>query len=47
MDGRKALLTVGALFAATVGPYVIGMLIVVLLIAYVPAVPTVFLPDIY
>ncbi len=28
-------------------PYVIGMLIVVLLIAYVPAISTVFLPDIY
>ena len=33
--------------AARTGPYVIGMLIVVLLIAYVPAISTVFLPDIY
>ena len=33
--------------AARVGPYVIGMLIVVLLIAYLPAISTVFLPDIY
>ncbi len=33
--------------ASRVGPYVIGMLIVVLLIAYVPAISTVFLPDIY
>jgi tripartite ATP-independent transporter DctM subunit len=33
--------------AARVGPYVTGMLIVVLLIAYVPAISTVFLPDIY
>ncbi len=33
--------------AARTIPYVIGMLIVVLLIAYVPAISTVFLPDIY
>ncbi len=33
--------------AARTGPYVIGMLVVVLLIAYVPAISTVFLPDIY
>ena len=33
--------------ASRVGPYVIGMLIIVLLIAYVPAISTVFLPDIY
>lgn len=33
--------------AARVGPYVIGMLIVVLLIAYVSAISTVLLPDIY
>ncbi len=33
--------------AARTGPYVIGMLFVVLLIAYVPAISTVFLPDIY
>ena len=33
--------------AARAGPYVIGMLIVVLLLAYVPAISTVFLPDIY
>ena len=33
--------------AARAGPYVIGMLIVVLLIAYVTPISTVFLPDIY
>ncbi len=33
--------------AARAVPYVIGMLIVVLLLAYVPAISTVFLPDIY
>ncbi len=33
--------------AARAGPYVIGMLVVVLLLAYVPAISTVFLPDIY
>jgi tripartite ATP-independent transporter DctM subunit len=33
--------------ASRVGPYVIGMLIIVLLIAYVPEISTVFLPDIY
>ncbi len=33
--------------ASQVGPYVIGMLIVVLMIAYIPALSTVFLPDIY
>jgi len=33
--------------AARAGPYVIGMLIVVLLIAYVPQISTIFLPDIY
>jgi len=33
--------------AARAGPYVIGMLIIVLLIAYVPQISTVFLPDIY
>ena len=33
--------------AARAGPYVIGMLIVVLLIAYVSPISTVFLPDIY
>ena len=33
--------------AARAVPYVLGMLIVVLLIAYVPAISTVFLPDIY
>lgn len=33
--------------AARVGPYVLCMLIVVLLIAYVPAVSTTMLPDIY
>ncbi len=33
--------------AARTIPYVVGMLIVVLLIAYVPAISTVFLPDIY
>ena len=33
--------------AARAIPYVIGMLVVVLLLAYVPAISTVFLPDIY
>jgi TRAP-type C4-dicarboxylate transport system permease large subunit len=33
--------------AARAVPYVIGMLVVVLLIAYVPVISTVFLPDIY
>ncbi len=33
--------------AARAVPYVLGMLVVVLLIAYVPAISTVFLPDIY
>ncbi len=33
--------------AAKAGPYVIGMLIVVLLIAYIPQISTVFLPDFY
>ncbi len=33
--------------AARAGPYVIGMLLVVLLIAYVPQISTVFLPDFY
>ena len=33
--------------ASQVGPYVIGMLIVVLMIAYIPALSTMFLPDIY
>ena len=33
--------------AARAGPYVLGMLVVVLLIAYVTPISTVFLPDIY
>ncbi|MEM7224357.1 MAG: TRAP transporter large permease [Pseudomonadota bacterium] len=33
--------------AARAGPYVLGMLVIVLLIAYVPVISTVFLPDIY
>ena len=33
--------------ASRVGPYVIGMLLVVLMIAYIPGLSTVFLPDIY
>jgi tripartite ATP-independent transporter DctM subunit len=33
--------------AARAVPYVLGMLVVVLLLAYVPAISTVFLPDIY
>ena len=33
--------------ASRVGPYVIGMLIVVLMIAYIPDLSLVFLPDIY
>jgi tripartite ATP-independent transporter DctM subunit len=33
--------------AARAGPYVLGMLVVVLLIAYVPEISTVFLQDIY
>ncbi len=33
--------------ASQVGPYVIGMLIVVLMIAYIPPLSTMFLPDIY
>ena len=33
--------------AARAGPYVLGMLIIVLLIAYVEPISTVFLPDIY
>lgn len=33
--------------AARVGPFVIGMLVVVLMIAYIPAISTTFLPDIY
>jgi len=33
--------------AAKAGPYVIGMLIIVLMIAYIPQISTVFLPDIY
>jgi tripartite ATP-independent transporter DctM subunit len=33
--------------AARAVPYVLGMLVVVLLLAYIPAISTVFLPDIY
>ena len=33
--------------AARAGPYVLGMLVIVLLVAYVPEISTVFLPDIY
>jgi len=33
--------------AARAVPYVLGMLVIVLLIAYIPAISTVFLPDIY
>ena len=31
--------------ASRVGPYVIGMLVVVLIVAYIPIVSTIFLPS--
>ena len=33
--------------ASRVGPYVLGMLVVVLMIAYIPEISMIFLPDIY